>query len=115
MICKHIVVLPDDSGPKTSLTRPRGIPPTPSAASKLIEPVEITAIGTRASFDPSRTIDPLPNCFSICASASSTALARSSAIAMGDSPDNVLALRGSCNPHRSEEHTSELQSLRHLV
>ena len=36
------MVLPDDSGPNTSVTRPRGIPPTPSAASKLIEPVEIT-------------------------------------------------------------------------
>jgi hypothetical protein len=62
------------------------MPPTPSAASKLIEPVEITAIGTSASLDPSRTIDPLPNCFSICARAISTALARSSAMAIGGAP-----------------------------
>ena len=41
-------------------------PPTPSAASSEIEPVEITATGTMASFDPSRRIEPLPNCFSIC-------------------------------------------------
>src|ERR1035441_2129803 len=62
------------------------MPPTPRAASKLMEPVEMTAIGSSASFDPSRTIDPFPNCFSICARASSTALVRSSVIAMGDSP-----------------------------
>jgi hypothetical protein len=42
-------------------------PPTPSAASNEIAPVEITAIGTMASFDPSRMMEPLPNCFSICA------------------------------------------------
>src|ERR1035441_10711255 len=53
--CSAMVVFPEDSGPKTSLMRPRGKPPTPSAASSEIEPV------------------------------------------------------------RSEEHTSELQSLRHLV
>src|SRR5947199_5968678 len=70
--CRVIVVLPEDSGPKTSTTRPRGKPPTPSAASKEMAPVEITEIGTMASFEPSRMI-------------------------------------------RSEEHTSELQSLRHLV
>jgi hypothetical protein len=51
---------------KDSTTRPRGTPPTPSAASNEIAPVEITAIGTMASFDPSRMMDPLPNCFSIC-------------------------------------------------
>ena len=43
-------------------------------------PVEITAIGTMASFEPSRMIEPLPNCFSICDTASSIALPRSSAM-----------------------------------
>ena len=57
--------LPEDSGPKISLIRPRGNPPTPSAASSEMEPVEITATGTIASFDPSRKIEPFPNCFSI--------------------------------------------------
>ena len=41
-----MVVLPEDSGPKISTTRPRGKPPTPSAASKEIAPVGITAMGT---------------------------------------------------------------------
>src|SRR5580704_6131296 len=81
--CSVIVVLPEDSGPKTSTTRPRGKPPTPKAASKEIAPVGITAIGTIASFDPSRMIEPLPNCFSICAKAKSIAFARSSAISDG--------------------------------
>ena len=36
-------------------------------------PVEITAIGTTASLDPSRMMEPLPNCFSICEMATSTA------------------------------------------
>src|SRR5580700_8804284 len=78
--CSVMVVLPDDSGPNTSITRPRGKPPTPNAASNEIDPVGITAIGTIASFDPSRMIEPLPNCFSICANAISIALPRSSAM-----------------------------------
>src|SRR5947209_14279440 len=40
----------------------------------------MTEIGTTASFEPSRMMEPLPNCFSICASARSSALLRSSAI-----------------------------------
>jgi hypothetical protein len=79
MICSVIVVLPDDYGPNISITRPRGTPPTPVAASNEIDPVEITAIGPTASFDPSRMIEPLPNCFSSAASAVSIALLRSSA------------------------------------
>ena len=82
MICSVMVVLPEDSGPKISITRPRGTPPTPSAASKEIEPVEMTAIGTIASFDPRRMIEPLPNCFSRDARAASIALLRSSATAV---------------------------------
>src|ERR1035438_7893127 len=79
MTCSAIVVLPEDSGPKISTTRPRGKPPTPSAASKEIAPVEMIAIGTIASFEPKRMIEPLPNCFSICAKARSIAFVRSSA------------------------------------
>ncbi len=41
MTCWQRVVLPDDSGPKISVIRPRGIPPTPSARSSAIEPVGI--------------------------------------------------------------------------
>src|SRR5579872_3739951 len=57
--------------------RPRGNPPTPNALSREIEPVEITETGTMASFDPSRTMDPLPNCFSIWPNARSKARVRS--------------------------------------
>src|SRR5215813_12149802 len=92
--CSATVVLPLDSGPKISTTRPRGKPPTPRAASKEMEPVEITEIGTIASLFPSRMMDPLPNCFSICDSARSIALffsALSSAI------------------HHSKRHTSAAQ------
>jgi hypothetical protein len=39
--CWQIVVLPDDSGPKISVIRPRGMPPTPRARSSAIEPVGI--------------------------------------------------------------------------
>src|ERR1700719_3753321 len=78
IICRVIVVLPEDSGPKISMTRPRGTPPTPNAASNEMEPVEMTEIGT-TSFDPSRMIEPLPNCFSSPERASSIALLRSSA------------------------------------
>src|SRR5262245_31645485 len=80
MTCNAMVVLPEDSGPKISTTRPRGKPPTPSAASNEIAPVEITEIGTIASFEPNRIIEPLPNCFSICANAKSIARFRSSAM-----------------------------------
>ncbi len=64
--CSAMVVLPDDSGPKISITRPRGKPPTPSAASNEIDPVEITEMGTTAPLLPSFMMEPLPNCFSIC-------------------------------------------------
>ncbi len=39
------VVLPDDSGPKISTTRPRGKPPMPSATSTASEPVGMNSIG----------------------------------------------------------------------
>src|SRR5208283_3470856 len=73
MTCSAMVVLPEDSGPKISITRPRGMPPTPSAASNEMDPVEITEMGTTASLVPSFMIEPLPNCFSICEIATSTA------------------------------------------
>src|ERR1035437_10102438 len=37
MMCWQTVVLPDDSGPKISEIRPRGIPPTPRARSRAAE------------------------------------------------------------------------------
>ena len=80
-----MVVLPDDSGPKISITRPRGTPPTPSAASNEIDPVEMTEMGTIASLLPRRMMEPFPNCFSICERASSTARERSSAKSVSNS------------------------------
>ena len=66
------VVLPEDSGPKISTTRPRGMPPTPSAASTAREPVGMTAMAVSGR-SPRRMIEPLPNCRSIWVSAVSTA------------------------------------------
>src|ERR1017187_7673192 len=85
-----MVVLPEDSGPKTSMTRPRGSPPTPSAASSEVDPVEMTETGTMASFDPRRRIEPLPNCFSIWLKASSKARERSFSSMTGITPGDVL-------------------------
>ena len=53
------VVLPEDSGPKISMMRPRGRPRPPSARSRLKAPVAIDGIG--ASESPSSfMIEPLP-------------------------------------------------------
>src|SRR2546426_6769134 len=71
------VVLPEDSGPKISVTRPRGRPPTPSATSSVMAPVGMTAISSRGPPAPRRMTEPLPNCRSICAIASSSACRRS--------------------------------------
>ena len=49
MTCWQTVVLPDDSGPKISVIRPRGMPPTPSARSRAIEPVGMKSTCCRAS------------------------------------------------------------------
>src|SRR6266699_3223334 len=62
--CSASVVLPLDSGPKISVTRPRGMPPIPIAASRLIAPVGMMA--------------PLPQVFSICVIARLRAFLRSS-------------------------------------
>src|SRR5580704_8527241 len=75
--CSATVVLPDDSGPKISTMRPRGNPPTPSALSSEMEPDEMAATCTMASFDPNRTMEPLPNCFSIWPSVSPRVRVRS--------------------------------------
>src|SRR5215467_1668241 len=63
------------------MTRPRGKPPTPSAASMDKQPVGITFTGTSTSRLPSRMIEPLPYDFSICDIAASRSFAFSSAIA----------------------------------
>src|SRR5206468_1873668 len=83
MACNANVVLPLDSGPNISITRPRGKPPTPSAASNESEPDEMASSAAVLSSPPSRIIEPLPNCFSICDTARSRARdfsVRSSAI-----------------------------------
>src|SRR5690606_5138267 len=49
--------------------RPRGIPPMPSAASRLIAPVGIASTRTRGFSAPMRMMLPLPQFFSICAMA----------------------------------------------
>ena len=64
MIDKDRVVLPEDSGPKTSMTRPRGTPPMPMAKSTASEPVGIAAM-PRISCWPRRMMAPLPNWRSI--------------------------------------------------
>ena len=81
------VVLPDDSGPKTSTTRPRGKPPMPIAASSASEPVGMAAIA-RVSCWPRRMIAPLPNWRSIWVRAPSSALA----LSCGGSALEVLGL-----------------------
>ena len=44
MACRATVVLPDDSGPYTSIIRPRGYPPTLMQRSSASEPLEDVAI-----------------------------------------------------------------------
>src|SRR6058998_3913512 len=73
IVCNMSVVFPDDSGPKISMTRPRGSPPVPSARSSPSEPDGMTGTSGGASVAPSFMMDPLPNCFSIWAIASSMA------------------------------------------
>ena len=62
---RAIVVLPLDSGPKTSIIRPRGKPLPPRARSTERLPLEIPSIGTWES-ESRGMIDPSPNSFSIC-------------------------------------------------
>ena len=60
MTCKVNVVFPLLSGPNTSIILPRGNPPTPSAESRPIEPVEIALTSTRG-LSPSFIIESSPN------------------------------------------------------
>src|SRR5438128_3169691 len=76
--CSASVVLPLDSGPKISVTRPRGMPPIPIAASRLIAPVGMTSTRTRGESAPIRMMAPLPQVFSICVMARLRAFLRSS-------------------------------------
>ena len=71
------VVLPDDSGPNISTILPFGTPPMPVAMSRLMEPVDMASTFICAPFSPSFIIEPLPNCFCICAIAASRALSLS--------------------------------------
>src|SRR6266508_1536742 len=89
MACSATVVLPLDSGPKTSTILPRGSPPMPSATSRAMEPVGITSTGITVR-SPRRITEPLPNCLSICARARSSALSRSGPTFMA-APDGVFA------------------------
>src|SRR5918998_2665016 len=58
------------------MMRPRGMPPTPMQASSESEVVEMAGMSI-TSLSPRRMIEPLPNFFSMFASAASTALPRS--------------------------------------
>ena len=60
------VVLPLDSGPNTSMMRPRGNPLPPRARSTERLPLEMPSIGAWASL-PNGMIEPVPNSFSIWA------------------------------------------------
>src|SRR4051795_6278460 len=73
-VCSASVVLPEDSGPYISTTRPRGRPPTPSAMSSPSEPDEMVSTSMERSFLPSFITEPLPNCRSIWESAADRAL-----------------------------------------
>src|SRR6476646_12251828 len=74
--CMASVDLPDDSGPKISTTRPRGKPPTPSAKSSDNAPVGMDSMPIDV-FSPIRMMEPLPNCLSMAAIATSSAFSRS--------------------------------------
>ena len=62
--CSAIVVLPLDSGPNSSMIRPRGNPLPPSARSSEKAPVE-TPSTSMCDPSPSFMIAPAPNVFSI--------------------------------------------------
>ena len=55
------------------MIRPFGTPPSPSARSRLKEPVGTVSTSIFARFSPSFITEPLPYCFSICAIAASSA------------------------------------------
>ena len=97
------VVLPDDSGPKTSTTRPRGKPPTPSARSIRMFPVGMTSISTILS-SPRRMMAPSPKSLAICWMARSRFLFRAAITLFSVGFSSVLVAIGgllgkSCAPH----------------
>ena len=69
------MVLPEDSGPKISVTLPRGKPPMPSATSRASAPVDTDSI-CMVPFSPIRMMAPLPKFFSIWRRARSSACSR---------------------------------------
>src|SRR5438552_47371 len=69
------------------MTRPLGNPPTPRAASRESDPDEIASNAALLSMPPSRMMDPLPNCFSIC----DTARSRARLFSVLSSAINVLS------------------------
>ena len=73
MIWMARVDLPADSAPKTSVTRPRGIPPMPNAMSRAREPVGMHSVARESYISPRRITAPFPWSFSICPSAVSRA------------------------------------------
>ena len=64
--CNASVVLPLDSGPNNSTTRPRGTPRPPNARSSDKAPVGIPEIPPTFGESDSFIIAPLPKAFSIC-------------------------------------------------
>src|SRR2546428_5813284 len=81
------VVFRLNPGPKFSMTRLLEIPPTPRAASRESDPDETASKGGLLSMPPSRMMDPLPNCFSIC----DTARSRARLFSVLSSAINVLS------------------------
>jgi hypothetical protein len=78
-MCWHSVVFPDDSGPKISVTRPRGTPPTPSARSSASDPVGIVSTA-RCVASPSLITAPSPYCLMMSLMALSNTAARSRSV-----------------------------------
>src|SRR5919107_1879664 len=91
MMCRARVVLPLDSGPKISTTRPLGTPPTPRARSRARAPVGMEATFGRSS-SPMRMIEPFPNCRSIWETAASIALLLSNASSNADVRELIVRL-----------------------
>ena len=86
--CRASVVLPLDSGPKISTTRPLGMPCPPRAMSSDRLPVEMPAMRPAVSA-PRGMMAPSPNCFSIWAT-----VVFSVGWASSMAPDAVVAVAG---------------------
>src|SRR3954470_1781934 len=97
------VVLPEDSGPKTSTMRPRGTPPMPSARSSDSAPVGIALTLTWAPSSPIRMTVPLPNWRSIWVRAPWSAASRafaafSSSMTLMGKPLSEIEVRRRIHP-----------------